>query len=48
MDIEELGNGRDVIVLGGIEAGEVIVAKGAGNVYEGQQVIFPEESSEKE
>lgn len=47
IDIEELGNGRDVIVLGGIEAGEVIVAKGAGNVYEGQQVIFPEESTEK-
>lgn len=48
VEIEELGNGKDVIVLGGIEAGEVIVAKGAGNVYEGQQVIFPEESSEKE
>ena len=45
--IEELGNGKDAIVLEGIAAGEVIVAKGAGNVYEGQQVIFPEESFEK-
>ena len=48
IEIEDLGNGKDAIVVGGIEAGDVIVAKGAGNVYEGQQVIFPEESSEKE
>ena len=48
IEIEDLGNGKDAIVIGGIETGEVIVAKGAGNVYEGQQVIFPEESSEKE
>ncbi len=47
IEIEDLGNGRDAIVLGGIDAGDVIVAKGVGNIYEGQQVIFPEESSEK-
>lgn len=47
IEIEDLGNGKDVVVLEGIAPGDVIVAKGAGNVYEGQQVIYPEESSEK-
>ncbi|MBQ0124600.1 MAG: efflux RND transporter periplasmic adaptor subunit [Bacteroidales bacterium] len=44
--IEELGNGKDATVLEGLEEGDVIVAKGAANIYDGQQVIFPEEKSE--
>ena len=40
----EIGNGEDVALLDGVAAGDVIVAKGAANVYDGQQVIFPEES----
>lgn len=35
------GNGKDVIVTSGLEAGEKIVAVGANNVQEGQQVLFP-------
>lgn len=44
VDFAEIGNGKDVALFDGVSAGDVIVAKGAGNVYEGQQVIFPEES----
>ncbi|MCQ2149987.1 MAG: efflux RND transporter periplasmic adaptor subunit [Bacteroidales bacterium] len=44
VEFAEIGNGKDVALLGGVNTGDVIVAKGAANVYEGQQVIFPEES----
>jgi len=42
------GNGKDVIVLSGLNVGDKIVTVGANNVQEGQQVLFPEEvTSEK-
>lgn len=39
----EVGNGKDIVLTSGVKAGDVIVAVGASNVYDGQQVIFPEE-----
>ncbi len=39
--IESAGNGKDVIVLSGLEEGDVIVTEGANNVHEGQKVLFP-------
>ena len=48
IEVEEVGNGKDAVIVSGIEPGEVIVAKGVGNIYEGQQVIFPENSAEQE
>lgn len=42
VDIVE--NGKVAALLSGVEAGDVIVTTGANNVYDGQQVIFPEES----
>lgn len=42
VEFAEVGNGKDVALLGGVSAGDVIVAKGAVNVYDGQQVIFSE------
>lgn len=47
VEFAEVGNGKDVALLGGVNAGDVIVAKGAANVYDGQQVIFPEEKGKK-
>lgn len=47
VNMTEVGNGKDAIIEGGVAAGDVIVAKGATNVYEGQQVIFPAEDKEK-
>ncbi|MCQ2173643.1 MAG: efflux RND transporter periplasmic adaptor subunit [Bacteroidales bacterium] len=44
VEFAELGNGKDVALLSGVSEGDVIVASGAVNVYEGQQVVFPEES----
>lgn len=41
VNMTELGNGKDAAIEGGVEVGDVIVAKGASNVYEGQQVVFP-------
>ena len=42
------GNGKDVIVMSGLNVGDKIVTVGANNVQEGQQVLFPEEAkSEK-
>lgn len=38
---ESTGNGKDVIVLTGLEVGDVIVTEGANNVHEGQKVLFP-------
>ncbi|MBO4719647.1 MAG: efflux RND transporter periplasmic adaptor subunit [Prevotella sp.] len=37
------GNGKDVIVLSGLNEGDKIVTVGANNVQEGQQVLFAEE-----
>ena len=33
---------RDLVVLSGLEVGDVIVTEGANNLVEGQQVLFPE------
>lgn len=40
VEIEELGDGVRAVILSGAEVGETIVAKGAANVHEGQQVLF--------
>ena len=40
VEIEELGDGVRAVVKSGVEEGETIVAKGAANVHEGQQVLF--------
>ena len=45
--VEDVGNGKDCIVTSGLNVGDQIVTTGANNVKEGQQVIFPEEKSEK-
>ena len=37
------GNGKDVIVISGLNVGDKIVTTGANNVQEGQKVLFPEE-----
>ena len=37
------GNGKDVIVLSGLNVGDKIVTVGANNVQEGQRVLFPAE-----
>lgn len=47
VEFAEIGNGKDIALLGGVSAGDVIVAKGAVNVYDGQQVIFPEETGKE-
>ena len=44
---EDTGNGKDFIVLSGLNEGDQIVTTGANNVTEGQKVLFPEEKSEK-
>jgi len=41
---EDTGNGKDFIVLSGLNEGDVIVATGANNVTEGQKVLFPNEN----
>ena len=41
VEIEELGDGVRAVILSGAEVGETIVAKGAANVHDGQQVLFP-------
>lgn len=45
--VEDVGNGQDCIVKSGLNVGDQIVTTGANNVKEGQQVLFPEEESEK-
>ena len=40
VELEELGDGVRAVVLSGAEVGDVIVAKGAANVHEGEQVLF--------
>ena len=43
----DTGNGKDVIVMSGLNVGDRIVTVGANNVQEGQQVLFPEVKSKK-
>ncbi len=43
--ISDVGNGKDFAVLSGLEVGDRIVAVGANNVHDGQQVIFPGDES---
>ena len=44
----DTGNGKDVIVISGLNVGDKIVTTGANNVQEGQRVLYPEEAkSEK-
>lgn len=40
VEIEELGDGKNAVLLNGITPGEQIIAKGAANVHDGQQVIY--------
>lgn len=40
VEIEDLGDGERAVILSGAEVGETIVAKGAANVHDGQQVIY--------
>ena len=42
---EDTGNGKDFIVLSGLNVGDLIVTTGANNVTEGQKVLFPEVKS---
>ena len=44
---EDTGNGKDFIVLSGLNEGDQIVTTGANNVTEGQKVLFPEVKSEE-
>ena len=44
---EDAGNGKDFIILSGLNAGDKIVTVGANNVTEGQRVLFPEVKSEE-
>ncbi len=39
----DIGNGKDVVVTEGLNVGDRIVTIGAGNVQEGQRVLFPAE-----
>lgn len=45
--IVQTGNGKDVIVISGLNVGDKIVTEGANNVQEGQKVLFPEEKKKK-
>lgn len=42
----DAGNGKDVIIIEGLNVGERIVTVGANNVQEGQRVLFPTEAKE--
>ena len=44
---EDTGNGKDFIVLSGLNEGDQIVTTGANNITEGQKVLFPEVKSEE-
>ena len=39
---QDTGNGKDFIITSGLNVGDKIVATGANNVTEGQQVLFNE------
>lgn len=43
----DTGNGKDVVVTEGLNVGDRIVTVGAGNVQEGQRVLFPTEPKKK-
>lgn len=45
--VEDTGNGKDFIVLSGLNAGDRIVTVGANNVTEGQKVLFPAPAKSK-
>ena len=42
-----IDNGKDAVILSGLEPGDVIVTEGANNVQEGQQVLFPAVENKK-
>ena len=44
----DVGNGKDVIVVEGLNVGDRIVTVGANNVQEGQRVLFPTEAKKKD
>lgn len=44
----DVGNGKDVIVVEGLNVGDRIVTVGANNVQEGQRVLFPAEANKKD
>lgn len=44
----DVGNGKDVIVVEGLNVGDRIVTVGANNVQEGQRVLFPAEAKKKD
>ena len=43
----DTGNGKDFIILSGLNVGDKIVTVGANNVTEGQKVLFPEAETTK-
>lgn len=43
----DAGNGKDFIIISGLNVGDKIVTTGANNVTEGQKVLFPEEVKSK-
>ncbi len=40
VEIEELGDGKNAVIMSGAEVGETIVAKGVANVHEKDRVIY--------
>ena len=40
VEITEVGDGQNAAVMRGVDNGDVIVANGANNVYDGQKVLF--------
>jgi membrane fusion protein (multidrug efflux system) len=44
----DIGNGKDLVVLEGLNVGDRIVTVGANNVQEGQRVLFPTEAKKKD
>ena len=43
----DVGNGKDLVVLEGLNVGDRIVTVGANNLQEGQRVLFPTEAKKK-
>lgn len=48
VEVQDLTDGKNAVIVSGVQEGDVIVAEGANNVYDGQQVIFPEEEKKTE
>lgn len=44
----DVGNGKDLVVLEGLNVGDRIVTVGANNLQEGQRVLFPTEAKKKD